>query len=257
MENNSTWTPSQPSPTSWQPKPFAAGPSVLFAVGTAACMFLPAIAYGIVAVLIGHIDLAKPVFSPEDLLYSQLLAYGVVLPYLLFFLPRVAHASLADLGIRIPTWRQVGIGVAGTAAMFLAVNGTAAAIVSITHLHGTEASVQLLQQMKTPFEKTLFILIAAVFAPIVEELAFRAFLFSAFARYVPFATAALLSGVLFGLVHVQSKEQLITLAIPLALGGVVLAAVYRYSRCYWSNVITHGLFNSISLVAVFGFHVKS
>jgi membrane protease YdiL (CAAX protease family) len=50
---------------------------------------------------------------------------------------------------------------------------------------------------------------------------------------------------------------LITVAIPLMLGGVVLAAVYRYSRCYWSNVITHGLFNSISLVAVFGFHVKS
>ena len=35
MENNSTWTPSQPSPASWKPNAFAPVPSLLFALDTA------------------------------------------------------------------------------------------------------------------------------------------------------------------------------------------------------------------------------
>ena len=96
----------------------------------------------------------------------------------------------------------------------------------------------------------------SVLAPIIEELAFRAFLFNAFSRYASLGVAAVVSGVLFGLVHAASAQQLLTVALPLALGGVVLAGVYSISRCYWSNVISHALFNSISLVAVFVFHVK-
>jgi membrane protease YdiL (CAAX protease family) len=225
-------------------------------LGAVACLIAASFVYIVVALQLGRLSLGKPI-PAQDAIYAQLVAYAALLPYLLYFLPRVSHTSLAGLGLKAPTWRQVGIGVAATLAMFVAVNVTSAIIASVTHLHDTEEAVQLLQQVKTPAEKLLFIAIAAILAPIVEELAFRAFLFNAFARYAPAGAAAVLSGILFGLVHATSKQQIVTVAIPLALGGIVLALVYRYSRCYWSNVITHGLFNSISLVAVFGFHVKS
>jgi membrane protease YdiL (CAAX protease family) len=257
VENNSTWTPSQPSPTNWAPKQFPALQSLAFAFGAVFFAVAPGAAYVIYEVAAGRIDPHNPTAIPGiDLIYAQLLTYAVLLPYLLYFLPRVAHRSLAELGLRRPGLREIGIGLAGVAGMLLAVNGSAVTIAAMTHIHDTEAAVALLGQMKTPFEKTLFILVAAVLAPIIEELAFRAFLFNAFARYVPIALAAIFSALFFGLVHASSGQQVLTVAVPLCMGGLVLAAVYRVSRCYWSNVITHALFNSTSLIAVFVFHVK-
>jgi len=66
-----------------------------------------------------------------------------------------------------------------------------------------------------------------------------------------------LSGILFGLAHAQSISQVLTVSIALAGGGTVLALVYSWSRCYWSNVITHALFNAFPLVLFFVFHVKA
>ncbi len=262
MENNSTWTPSQPSPANWAPDSFRAGPAALYAIGAIFLAIAPGVVYVLVLAATGRIEVfpaasgKAPTIPGVDLLYAQLLTYAVLLPYLLYFLPRVAQRSLAELGLRAPGLREIGIGLAGVVAMFVAVNGASAIVASLTHFHDTEAAVELLGQMKTPAEKVLFVLVAAVLAPIIEELAFRAFLFNAFSRYASLGVAAVVSGVLFGLVHAASAQQLLTVALPLALGGVVLAGVYSISRCYWSNVISHALFNSISLVAVFVFHVK-
>jgi membrane protease YdiL (CAAX protease family) len=138
--------------------------------------------------------------------------------------------------------------------MWLIVDSCGALIATLTHLHDTEAAVALLQHMTTPLQKLLFAAIAVVLAPMVEELGFRVFLFNAFTRYVDVWPAAVLSGLLFGLVHaLGSASQILTVGIPLALGGVVLAYVYASNRCYWSNVITHATFNAISVVAVFFF----
>jgi hypothetical protein len=257
VENNSTWTPSPPSPTNWAPDAFPAGRSLLFAIGAVFFSLAPGVAYAVFGVLAGRINPHNPAaIAGIDLIYAQLFTYAVLLPYLLYFLPRVAQRSLGELGVRAPGAREVGIGLIGVVAMFVAVNGMSAGISALTHIHDTEAAVALLAQMKTPFEKLLFVAVAAILAPIIEELAFRAFLFNAFSRYMSISAAALSSAILFGLVHASSAQQLLTVSVPLCFGGLVLAAVYRISRCYWSNVISHAIFNSISLVAVFVFHVK-
>ncbi len=82
------------------------------------------------------------------------------------------------------------------------------------------------------------------------------FVFGALTRYFPIWLSALLSGLLFGVAHYGGKGQFITVSIPLALGGVVLAYVYATSRCYWSNVITHATFNTINVVALVFFHAN-
>ena len=257
MENNSTWTPTQPSPTNWTPEGFRVVPSVFYALGAVFLTFAASIAYIVFAVAAGSINPHKPAeIPPLQQIYAQFAAYAVLLPYLLYFLPRVAGRSLGALGFRAPGLREIGVGVAGAAVMFLTVSAASALIESLTHYHDVEPAVALLAQMQSPYDKLLFVLVAAVLAPIIEELAFRGFLFNALSRYLPFAGAALLSGILFGLMHASSAHSVLSVSVPLALGGVVLAGVYRYAGCYWSNVITHALFNSISLVAVFVFHAK-
>ncbi len=178
--------------------------------------------------------------------------------YLLATLPFLAKRSLAELGIRTPKVREIGIGIAGALAMLLVTNPLSALMQSLTHATHPEAALALLKGLHQPWQLAAFVLLACVLAPITEELVFRAFIFNAVARYGGFWAGAILSGLLFGLIHVSSSAlDILVFALPLALGGIVLAFVYARSTCYWSNVITHALFNSVSVIAIIVFHVDA
>ncbi|HXM08008.1 MAG TPA: CPBP family intramembrane glutamic endopeptidase, partial [Candidatus Acidoferrum sp.] len=54
-----------------------------------------------------------------------------------------------------------------------------------------------------------------------------------------------ISAILFGLAHGDAFA-----AIPLALGGIVLCAVYYRTRNAFASMISHGLFNGLSLAGL-------
>jgi uncharacterized protein len=184
------------------------------------------------------------------LLLSQLMSYIPLIAYLLVVVPRLAHRSLPELGVRTPRVWELLIGLAGTVVMFLVVAIASTILTSLTHQHAVEAAVQLLRSLRTPLQTLAFITIAVLFAPMVEEFAFRVFLFNAIRRYTSTTVGAILSGLLFGFVHGTD----VTVAVPLSCGGIVLAWIYMRSGCYWSNVITHACFNAVSVIAVLVFH---
>ncbi len=231
----------------------------LAALGTLFCMFGVPLVYVVAAYAAGFVDLRHP---NGQLLAAQIVSYVPQAVFLLAVLPPLAHASLAELGFRRPHRRDIGIALIGVAAMSIVVTLVGSLIVSLTHEHDTEAAIALLRQLQTPFQKIVYVLIAVAFAPMIEELTFRVFLFNAFTRYLRVPLAAVASGIAFGLIHAQAKTkeefvaQLLTVSIPLACGGIVLAYVYATTRCYWANVITHGAFNAITVVAVVFFHAK-
>jgi membrane protease YdiL (CAAX protease family) len=258
VQNNSTWAPSPPSPATWPPESFRVGRTLLAAVGAVLVVIAVLIAYVFVATSLGVIDPRRPEsLGPSQILITQLVAYVPLAVYLLAVVPQVAAMSLAQLGVRPPTRNDLWIAVLGAVAMWLVVNVAAFAVEAITHQHDTEAAIQLLKSVRSPLEKLSFVAVAVLFAPLVEELAFRVFLFNAFRRWTNISVAAILSGVLFGLIHASSRAQLLTVAVPLSLGAIVLALVYARTRCYWSSVVTHALFNSVTVIAFFVFHVKS
>lgn len=220
-------------------------------------MIVPAVLYVVVAYSLGYFNASK---SNDQLLIAQAVTY---LPWGLFLiavLPRLSRTSLYELGFRKPTLRDIGIALLGAVAMWFAVSLVGGAIVALTHRHTTEAAVALLQQLRTPGEKVLYVTIAVALAPMLEELTFRVFIFNALTRYMRVPFAALGSAIVFGLVHAQAKTneeligQLLTVSVPLVLGGIVLAYVYATTRCYWANVITHGTFNAVTIVAVMFLH---
>lgn len=262
MRNNSTWAPSALSPIPW-PKA-AWNPLLVLATGFGVIVLniVPAIAYILIYNYVivrsgpqAHAHtLAMP--PPFQLLLAQIITYVPVVAFLVFLLPEVALVSLADLGIRKPTSRDIVVGLAGTVAMWLTVVIASAIATSVTHRHDTESAVAILKGLKTPLSIGTFFLLACVFAPIVEELTFRVFIFGALTRYLPIWASAAISGLLFGAAHIGAPGQIVTVGVPLALGGVVLAYVYATSRCYWSNVITHATFNTINVVALVFFHAS-
>lgn len=178
--------------------------------------------------------------------------------YLLAVLPLLAKRSLAALGIRTPKGREIGIGLLGGLAMVVIANPLAAFMQSLTHATHPEAALALLKALHEPWQIAAFVGLACVLAPIAEELVFRVFIFNAFARYGGFWPAAAISSVIFGLVHVSTSPlDVLVFALPLAFGGVVLTVVYARAKCYWSNVIAHALFNTVSVVAILVFHAAA
>ena len=88
------------------------------------------------------------------------------------------------------------------------------------------------------------VLLIVGLAALSEELFFRGFVFSGLRSRMTVWPAALISGLVFGLVHAPTG---ITTVIPLAVLGVVLAWLYDKTGSLWPPVIAHALNNGLAL----------
>jgi len=97
-----------------------------------------------------------------------------------------------------------------------------------------------------PLEIVIAFVLVGVVAPFVEEVTFRGIVFPSLKSAWGTVPAVLLSGGIFGVVHLQP-----TIAVPLALIGVVLALVFLRTRSLWSAIVAHCAFNTVSLWLAF------
>ncbi|HEX2267153.1 MAG TPA: CPBP family intramembrane glutamic endopeptidase, partial [Actinomycetota bacterium] len=87
--------------------------------------------------------------------------------------------------------------------------------------------------------------VVVVVAPIGEEIFFRGFLHKALRRRLPMWGAAVLSSILFGLVHVHP------LLIPaLFVVGLGLALLYERQQSLLAPVVAHATFNVLGFVMI-------
>ncbi len=256
MENTSTWEPSPNSPTSSSnPKGFGVWLTLLVLAGTLFTVFVSQIVTFAVLYQFGaHVGDPRHPTAGAQLAVAAVSDAAITL-YLLAVLPVLAKCPLSALGIRAPGPRELRIGLIGAVALTLIADPLAGALQSLTHATHPEAALTLLRGLHGPWQIAAFVVLACVLAPITEELIFRAFIFNAVDRYAGFWPAAVISGIIFGLVHVSNSPlDIVVFALPLAIGGVVLATVYTRAKCYWSNVIAHALFNSVAVAAILVLH---
>jgi hypothetical protein len=160
-------------------------------------------------------------------------------------MPALSKFSLRELGFRMPTGANVGTAILGAVGMVIVANGGASLIDYLLHSQHQQDIVQIFRELHDPTTVAIFAAFAVLFAPFAEETFFRVFFFNLGLRYTGFWGGAVLSGVLFGIAHGDLYA-----AVPLALGGIVLCAVYYRTRNAWSSMISHALFNSLSIVAL-------
>ena len=228
------------------------------AVVTAILLVAPAVF--VLALLIGlrvipaqHLSAANPTLT-WPLLAAQMLSYLPAIALLLAVLPVIARRPLSALGFRAPRPIDLVWGLCGAVAMILIATGVGALQESFFHLKTDEVQVEYLRNARGSLVGG-FVALACVAAPFSEELVFRGFLFNAILRYVPAGGAMVLSALLFGAAHVEPGN--LGAIAPLAATGVVLAAVYYYSGSLVASMLTHGIFNLVTVVAVVVFHQKA
>jgi membrane protease YdiL (CAAX protease family)/uncharacterized RDD family membrane protein YckC len=88
------------------------------------------------------------------------------------------------------------------------------------------------------------VLLIAIVAPFAEELFFRGLLYGGLRVRMPVLPAALLSGLVFGGLHVTTG---ITTVPPLVFLGVALALLYEKTGSLWPPIIVHCVNNSLAL----------
>lgn len=243
MENNSA-SPSSPVLATTSHRKFPVGASVLVALIAIPVLFLGG-AVGGIAVMVLHGQPSLRHITVVDGLMIQLVAYLALIPYLLWAMTRVWQVSLRDLGFRTPRGRDIGIALLGALGMIFIVQGLAQIIQSLLHTQHEQQAVQLLKAVRSPGVLAFFAVFAVFIAPFVEELTFRVFIFGGAARVTPVWAAALISGVLFGAAHADPIA-----FVPLAIGGMLLCAVYYRTRNAWMSMISHAIFNGTTILAL-------
>lgn len=85
-------------------------------------------------------------------------------------------------------------------------------------------------------------------AAIAEELFFRGFVFRGLRGSLPLWAAAVISGVVFGSLHLVSGDWAV--ALQLSLFGAVLAVAYERTGSLWTPITAHAINNSIAFVVL-------
>ncbi len=152
-----------------------------------------------------------------------------------------------QFGLRPPraAWWRVGASVLGVYLLFFLFSLIWAVAL------GEEPKEELLKQLGANEGDVLLALSAlltTVIAPIGEETLFRGYIFPALAKWRGWLPAAILTGVLFGAVHVGSAP--VVYLVPLGVLGFLLCALYRRTGSLYPCVATHSLNNSIAFTAL-------
>jgi membrane protease YdiL (CAAX protease family) len=233
-------------PITWPSGSFRLGPTFLLVV----LVIVPIVGFGIYQGVLSttvHVDqrlLGDPLVVLASLAIT-LVAEGTLTIIVLALLPWASRMKLSELGYRALSGRNLLIAFVGSIVMAIIANGGASLIQAILHTKQDQQAVAMLRQLHDPRLLGAFAVFACLVAPFMEETIFRVFLFNATRRYWGFWSGAIVSGICFGLAHGDPIA-----ALPLALGGIVLASVYYFTRNAFASMVTHGLFNSYTILAL-------
>ncbi|MEA2705206.1 MAG: protease family protein [Actinomycetota bacterium] len=164
---------------------------------------------------------------------------------------RKGYGTLAtDFGFTA-RWSDLGVGVAtAVGASFVVVPVVALALRPIFgHPDVSKPVHDLVEQASGP-KALVLVLVAVVFAPLVEELFFRGLLLRSLQRRVGTGWAVALSSVFFGLAHPQPLKAGATVIVMAGLTSlaVILALLAVRTGRLGASIVAHAGFNAISLL---------
>ena len=153
-----------------------------------------------------------------------------------------APATPGKFGLRLPRlWPAVGWTLLAWAGFF-AFSAIWAQLLDITE------SDDLPQELGVDGSTAALVAVAVlvcVLAPIAEELFFRGFCFTALRRTLGMLPAAVLTGAIFGAIHLGGTD--IEFIVPLMVFGFFLCLLYVWTASLVPCIVLHALNNALAL----------
>jgi uncharacterized protein len=150
--------------------------------------------------------------------------------------PRPWHFGLRETRL----WPAVGYIVAG----YLVFIASAAAWSAALNLHEKDDVVDQLGADSSTVALVAVSVLVCVVAPIAEEFFFRGYFFGALRNWRGVWPAAVITGLVFGGIHVGSAP--VGFLVPLAFFGFLLCLIYDRTRSLYPCIALHCINNSIA-----------
>ena len=173
---------------------------------------------------------------------------GIILVELVYLLP----VALIFARRRIPwihlgfgkfDWSTLGLGCGLLIASYIVILLHTAILLALGIETQGDEIARIFGSLESP---VWFLIVGVVFAPLVEEIFFRGFLFQGFRQKYGWINSMLLSSAIFAAAHLDPVS-----LIPTFILGNVLAYVYHRSNSVWPGVILHFLVNGFGLCAAY------
>jgi membrane protease YdiL (CAAX protease family) len=187
-----------------------------------------------------------PEDSPGAIIVGTLLLDGSFVAVALLFASFVRRPRPWHFGLRrTPFWPAVGWAALGMVSFYVL-----AAIYTVAVQPDVEQTVT----EDLGADDSTVGLIAAGFmiicvAPFAEEFFFRGFFYGALRTKFSVGVAAIIDGLLFGLIHFEGGSDGLLIVPPLAMLGVMFCLVYEQTRSLYPVVALHSINNSIAYAA--------
>lgn len=193
--------------------------------------------------------------KPQFAIGSMLIWYAVIFFFLYVTLSLLrGHAFWETLGWRklIPLQKEMP---KNPVAYFLAGCGLSFFVALLTSSMKTPDNTPIEELFKFRQTALLFVAMAVLVAPLVEETLFRGYLYPMFARSFGIAPSILLTGLLFGLMHGAQLGWTWGLVATLTLVGIVFTLVRARTGTVFASFLMHLGYNSlISIIAIVTTH---
>ena len=155
------------------------------------------------------------------------------------------------LGLDLPEWSDTGRVVGWSLLLFLVQSAVVVSLVQLPALSGAQADNSSFLRDQPLASLLALTLLAAVVAPVLEELLFRGLVLRGLMLRIGFWPATLVSSVWFGLFHAQSlgRDSVVIVAATFVF-GIGLCLLTRRTGRLGPGIGVHALRNAVAVATV-------
>ena len=156
--------------------------------------------------------------------------------------PRIPKGKTGEVALAVAMNWLVELGAVGAVVLTIYCVGGEARLARFIDEHTPHYAN--IDKALSPSHLVMFVFVAGLVAPIVEELVFRGFIYGTWRQAWGWVWAAIGSATVFGLFH--------GLVVPQFLSGMVMVVAMRRSGSMRTNIYAHALFNLLAWYPLLG-----
>jgi len=206
-------------------------------------VFLLAITFAAQRLLYPNLEPGEVARLPILSVLAQLLAYVLVLGFMVLLVQKERKQRFWS-AIRWNWPRNWAAYLLGGAVM-------AFALQALAHLLPMPKNLPIDRFFRTPTEAWVLSLFGVTFAPLLEELFFRGFLYPVLARRLGVAVAVILTALSFGLIHAPQLGRAWGPVLVVVLVGLTLTVIRAVSKSVAAGMLMHVAYNGTISVLLF------